>query len=95
MSIVAELYLDPDNIDWVADKLNLVYIVRRRSASSPSLCILDRDQDFVMAKWGKLSAMGVYAPPRWNLDKFKDLPDQIGAYCGPLFAPRGVCAREF
>ena len=56
---------------------------------------MNRDQGFVMAKWGKLSAMGVYAPPRWNLDKFTDLPDEIGDYCGPLFAPRDVCSLEF
>ena len=56
---------------------------------------MNRDQGFVMAKWGKLSATGVYAPPRWNLDKFTDLPDEIGDYYGPLFAPRGVCALEF
>ncbi|XP_067205363.1 uncharacterized protein [Linepithema humile] len=80
LDVVAEPYSVPDsNPNWVAAADGSAVIIRRHSPRSPSISLMERGREFVIARWGALRVVGVYAPPSMSYPEFLQLLREMGA----------------
>ena len=61
------------NNEWKADRTETVAIYRNKNMESPPLRTIKEGDGFVVAEWGKLLVVGVYASPRWPLERFEEM----------------------
>ena len=77
LAVIAEPYKVPDCPNWISNEEKSVAIARGEQENSPPVRALERAQDFIAAKWGKLVVIGVYAPPSLTLEDFERLMDSL------------------
>ncbi|XP_067216928.1 uncharacterized protein [Linepithema humile] len=68
--VLEPLWVSESNPNWLADLDGSVAIIRRHSPRSPPIT-LEKGRGFVIARWGALCVVGVYAPPRWSCPVYK------------------------
>ncbi|XP_067211680.1 uncharacterized protein [Linepithema humile] len=80
LGVVAEPYRVPESDpNWVSASSGSVAIVRKHSPRSPRLTLVERGEGFVIARWGALYVVGVYAPPKRPHPEFREHLQAIGA----------------
>ncbi|XP_067212239.1 uncharacterized protein [Linepithema humile] len=80
LGVVAEPYRMPEsNPNWVSASNGSVAIVRRHSPRSPLLTLVERGVEFVIARWGALYVVGVYASPKRPHPEFREHLRAMGA----------------
>jgi len=79
LGVAAEPYRVPDNNpNWVKAADGSVAIYRRHSPRSPPLALIERGRGFVIARWGALRVVGVYAPPKRSRSDFLRQLREVG-----------------
>ena len=77
LAVIAEPYKVPYCPNWISNEAKSVTIVRGEQENSPPVRDLERAQDFIAAKWGKLVVVGVYAPPSLTMEDFERLMNSL------------------
>jgi len=76
LGVAVEPYQMPDqDPNWVKAPDDSVAIVRRHSPRSPPLSHIESGRGFVIARWGTIYVVGVYAPPNRARPEFEQLED--------------------
>jgi len=77
--VAAESYRVPDNNpNWVKATDGFVAITKRHSPRSPPLSLIESGQGYVIARWGALRVVGVYAPPNRTRPVFERQLREVG-----------------
>lgn len=78
LAIVAEPYRVPEgNPNWMGSSDGSVAIVTRRTASPIPCLAAKRGEGYVIARWGKVTVVGVYLSPRLAIAEVEERLDAI------------------
>ena len=73
---VSEPYSIPENPNCVGDLSDTVAIFRMGSTASPALKTIVRSRGFVVASWGGIAIVSLYASPNAPMTTFRKLLDK-------------------
>ena len=75
--VICEPYANMTHEDWEEDRHDTVAVYRNGYITSPSLRMLAGRQGYIITTWGNTIVIGVYAPPRWTIEKFENTLQEI------------------
>ena len=94
LAIVAEPYHIPQRCG-VGDTMNTAAIIRAGTTDSPSINVIKKDRGFVMATWGRIAVVSVYASPNANIASFREPLDRIRDSVLPWMKQDVLIAGDF
>ena len=94
LAIVAEPYHIPQRCG-VGDTTNTAAIIRAGTTDSPSINVIKKDRGFVMATWGRIAVVSVYASPNANIASFREQLDRIRDSVLPWMKQDVLIAGDF
>ena len=94
LAIVAEPYHIPQSCG-VGDTTNTAAIIRAGTTDSPSINVIKKDRGFVMATWGRIAVVSVYASPNANIASFREQLDRIRDSVLPWMKQDVLIAEDF
>ncbi|XP_071580887.1 uncharacterized protein [Temnothorax nylanderi] len=93
LGVVSEPWRVPPNHPcWATDDTGSAAVMWRDTLHSPPCSMSERGKGYVVVRWGLVSVMSIYAPPRWSQAEFEGVLHDMHASARRhlLMSPGGI-----